>query len=165
LYLAVKYAVHVKHEGGKTVSPLGKNSNGKRTKECGSNLKTMDIWVDGSGALLPGQTARIAVVFGHGSTEILEVGRKTNNEAEYLALIHALKTDVATEATIYSDSQLVVNQLTADWEVEKPHLKPLWTAARQLLQKTGAKLVWIPREQNRAGKVLEKVLGREKKNQ
>lgn len=60
----------------------------------------MEIWIDGSGALLPGQTARIAVVFGDGRTEIHEVGQKTNNEAEYLALINALKTDEATEATL-----------------------------------------------------------------
>lgn len=68
--------------------------------ESGWNLNTMEIWIDGSGALLPGQTARIAVVFGDGRTEIHEVGQKTNNEAEYLALINALKTDEATEATL-----------------------------------------------------------------
>ena len=64
----------------------------------------MEIWIDGSGALLPGQTARIAVVFGDGRTEIHEVGQKTN-------LINALKTDEATEATVYSDISNKLRQL------------------------------------------------------
>jgi ribonuclease HI len=72
----------------------------------------MEIWVDGSGALLPRQIARIAVVYGDGQSLVEEVEVKTNNQAEYLALIKALKSKEAFGAAIYTDSQLLVGHLT-----------------------------------------------------
>lgn len=117
----------------------------------------MNIWIDGSGALLEGQQARIAVVGEDGWTVVNRgIGKKTNNEAEYLALIEALRHQQGKGATIYTDSQLLVGHLTKGWKIRAWNLKPLFLEARSLLKERGAALKWIPREQNRAGKLLEK---------
>jgi ribonuclease HI len=84
-----------------------------------------------------------------------EVGIKTNNQAEYLALIKALMSGQAVSAVIYTDSQLLVGHLTKNWNVRDPKLKALWKEAEDWLRKTGAKLEWVPRAKNRAGKLLE----------
>ena len=56
------------------------------------------------------------------------IGYATNNEAEYKALIKAL--DCATghcrgNVEHFSDSQLLVNQMTGHWKVKAQNLKPL----------------------------------------
>ena len=93
---------------------------------------------------------------------LLEDGRKiirdatsphTNNEAEYLAVIVALtKFPEATE--VCSDSQLVVRQLNGEYKVNKPELLYLWRRIQALLNNRKAKFIWIPREENPAGRLL-----------
>lgn len=67
----------------------------------------------------------------------------TNNEAEYLALIHALShissafREVAADLkaitlAVRTDSQLVVGQLCSGWKVKALHLKPLVLEAKTL---------------------------------
>ncbi len=56
------------------------------------------------------------------------IGKATNNEAEYKALIKAL--DCATghcreSVEHYSDSELVIKQLSGEYRVKAPNLKPL----------------------------------------
>jgi len=106
--------------------------------------------------LLEGQKAKACVVFEDGDMKITEFDRGTNNEMEYTALIHALSDPRADRATIYTDSQLLVGQLTQGWKVNAEHLRPLNERARALLAQRKATLIWVPRGQNRAGKVLEK---------
>lgn len=113
----------------------------------------MKIWVDGSG--WNGKESRWCVAFEDG--RILKKSieeRRTNNEMEYFALIKALemcdKGDV-----IYSDSQLVVGQVTKGWRITKEHLFPLVMKAKKLIEEKEAKLEWIPREENYAGHLLE----------
>lgn len=112
------------------------------------------IWVDGAGALFEGQKASIAFVSEDGAENIKELGRMTNNEAEYLAVIEALKT-FPKGCTIYSDSQLVVGQLTKGWKVKSKNLLPYFKEAMNLMSEKQATLVWIPRKDNRAGHLLE----------
>src|SRR5262249_50219831 len=102
----------------------------------------MEIWVDGSGVLLPGQIAQIAVMYADGQSLVERVGVMTNNQAEYRALIKALKSKHALGAIIHTDSQLLVGHLTKNWKGWEPKLKELWKEASDLLQKTGAKLEW-----------------------
>jgi ribonuclease HI len=82
--------------------------------------------------------------------------KHSNNEAEYIAVIEALQMKKAKGSTIYSDSQLVVNQVNGEWACKTPLLKPLRDQAQELLKKKKATLVWVPREENKAGKVLER---------
>ncbi len=116
----------------------------------------MKIWIDGAGALLEGQRAKTCVVFEDGDTEVTSFDRGTNNEMEYRALLQALSDDRSAGATIHTDSQLLVGQLTKGWKVNAENLRPLHAEARDRVARQNATLVWVPREQNRAGKVLEK---------
>ncbi len=119
------------------------------------------IFIDGSGASLEGQIARICVItYGaHDnpvSTLLQEIGRATSNEAEYLALIAALKDPNSEGCHIYTDSMLLVGQLTKNWNVKADNLKPLYKEAYGLLNERKAVLSWMPRHANTAGKLLEK---------
>jgi ribonuclease HI len=116
----------------------------------------MKIWTDGAGASLEGQKAKTCIVFEDGDVKVTEYDHGTNNEMEYTALIQALSDPRADGATIFTDSQLLVGQLTRKWKVRAENLRPLNERARPLLTRRKATLVWVPREENRAGKVLEK---------
>jgi ribonuclease HI len=64
------------------------------------------------------------------------LGIRTNNYAEYAAVITAIKFAKhlgADELLIMSDSQLVVNQVKGNWRVMHIELKPLRAEARKLL--------------------------------
>jgi len=68
------------------------------------------------------------------------LGVKTNNEAEYLALIAALTWISQNQSQLqilkisfYSDSQLLVRQINGLYKVKSPHLKPLFSKVQTLL--------------------------------
>jgi len=88
------------------------------------------------------------------------IGLKTNNEAEYMALLAVLKQAVylgIKEITIRGDSLLVVNQVNRKWKCETPHLKPLLKQAWEYLAYIPRyKLKWIPRTQNTYADALSK---------
>ena len=87
-----------------------------------------------------------------------DVGDKTNNEAEYLALIEALSlaSKKAGSIEIRSDSRLIVNQMEGGYRVKDPELKPLWEKAQNLAVRLGSvRLKWVPRDENLAGLWLD----------
>ena len=80
------------------------------------------------------------------------IGRATNNQAEYRALIAAL-TEAhrlgATEASVYLDSELVVRQLNGRYRVKNASLKPLYYEASRLLSRLKSFTIsHVPRRQN-----------------
>jgi ribonuclease HI len=106
---------------------------------------------------------------GYGSYEIMSEGepvrlsreefggRITNNQAEYMTLIEALKwlaadlDDTRSKATveINGDSQLVINQINGTWKVKNERMAPLVAQARELLRQFGkAKISWHPRAES-----------------
>lgn len=63
------------------------------------------------------------------------LGRATNNEAEYQALILGLESARKFEPEVLvclSDSQLIVSQLNGRYRVKKPHLGLLFAKVRQV---------------------------------
>ena len=87
-----------------------------------------------------------------------DVGDKTNNEAEYLALIEALSlaSKRAGSIEIRSDAELIVKQMEGGYRVKDPELKPLWEKAQNLAVRLGSvRLKWVPRDENLAGLWLE----------
>lgn len=78
----------------------------------------------------------------------------TNNEEEYRGVIAALNL-CAEGDEIRTDSKLVVEQVARRFKVKKPHLKNLCETVKDLLFIKKAKLTWIGRESNLAGKVFE----------
>jgi acyl dehydratase/ribonuclease HI len=81
------------------------------------------------------------------------IGRTTNNVAEYYALIAALDYAAANgikRLRVFSDSQLIVNQIKGLYKVKHPDLKPLHERAKK--QAAGLEfftIQYVPREQNR----------------
>lgn len=120
----------------------------------------MNIFVDGSGFSPKTKTSR-AYILSEDKKIIVDIVKneeKTNNEMEYWALIGALKH--ASEGdTIYTDSKLLVGQCTQNWKCNFDHLKVLKDLCIPTIKEKKIKLVWIPREENLAGKFLEKELG------
>jgi ribonuclease HI len=78
----------------------------------------------------------------------------TNNVAEYTAAIRALRWladehRTGTSIALYSDSHLLVNQLSGKWRVKSSQLRPLWSEARELLARfADSRPIWVSREQN-----------------
>jgi len=80
------------------------------------------------------------------------IGRHTNNVAEYYALIAALDYAEASgirRLRVFSDSQLIVNQMKGLYKVKHPDLRPLHERAKK--QAAGLEafaIQYVPREQN-----------------
>lgn len=65
------------------------------------------------------------------------LGRMTNNEAEYHAVINALgraKVLHARRVVLFSDSELVIRQLRGEYQVRKAHLHDLFLRVKDLEQ-------------------------------
>lgn len=84
------------------------------------------------------------------------IGLATNNQAEYQAVIEALKYLIenfsGSNITVqfYLDSQLVVEQLSGNYKIKNEGLKSLFNEARVLILQLGGQISFthIPREQN-----------------
>lgn len=82
------------------------------------------------------------------------LGSKTNNEAEYLALLLGIfllqkQLGVGDSVRITSDSELIVNQLSGLYKVKRPHLKPLYALAQQKIKAINANVMHVLREENK----------------
>ena len=114
------------------------------------------IYTDGASRGNPGPAA-IGAVIKDGQGRVLgkisrRIGRTTNNQAEYQAVIAALEEAVrlgVAGVVIKSDSELVVEQINGRYRVKNPALKPLHQRVRELqsLFQSFA-IASIPRRQN-----------------
>jgi len=87
------------------------------------------------------------------------LGEKTNNQAEYLALIDGLKAIAdwkPDQLEVFLDSKLVVEQVNGAWKVKEPELKELHKQATELLQQFGDRVTvkHVGREENRGADKL-----------
>ncbi len=90
------------------------------------------------------------------------IGVKTNNQAEYMAVIEALKyikenfSGEVITADFYLDSKLVIEQLNQRYKLKNEGLKPLFWEIRNLMIKLDGKIsfIHIPREKNKEADVL-----------
>lgn len=75
----------------------------------------------------------------------------TNNEAEYLALLEAVrmaKQHGAEKLVVQTDSQLLFHQVRGEWRVREPRLRALLEAVRKEAGSMSLEMRWVPREQN-----------------
>lgn len=124
------------------------------------------IYTDGGARGNPGPSAGAFVVILDGRIihkNALYFGVRTNNEAEYGALIAALswlsknKTLVKNKAAIiYMDSELVVKQLTGLYKIKNNNLKILANKVKTLEKKIEGEVFYksIVREKNRLADTL-----------
>lgn len=81
------------------------------------------------------------------------LGNKTNNEAEYLALVIGLlliKKELHPDDTIHviSDSELLIRQMNKIYKVKKPELKALYDVAQFYLSPVAHTCTHVLREYN-----------------
>jgi|SRR5690348_12242923 len=79
------------------------------------------------------------------------VGRQDNNVAEYLALMEALQRAVQLRAKrlhVYSDSQVIVRQMTGQYLCRSPRLYSLNWVCRKLARSLGFSISHLARERN-----------------
>lgn len=123
------------------------------------------IHTDGGARGNPGPAGAGAVIECEDKTIQLKkyLSKKTNNQAEYEALILALShiiNDLQDDgrtitAFCYLDSELVVNQLNGDYKVKNEGIKPLYAQVCDLSSKFHEiHFKHIPRSENQAADLL-----------
>ena len=120
----------------------------------GSIKLKISVYVDGSGGSNGGFGFFVKET---GESLYEKKSNITNNQAEYLAIISALKKFVDTddEITIYSDSKNTVNQLNHEFAINNEKLRDLARESWLIIGKfSNLSIVWIPRKENLAGKML-----------
>lgn len=129
----------------------------KNSSKCNkSDAVAIKIYIDGAARNNPGP-AGVGIYLKRGDKVLLEqgffLGEKTNNQAEYLALVislifveqYAKKED---QILIHSDSQLLVRQMTGIYAVRDEMLKKIKAVAIKLLQNYKATFCHVYRKDN-----------------
>ena len=119
----------------------------------GIKLK-ISVYVDGSGGSNSGFGFFVKET---GESFYEKKSEITNNQAEYMAIILALKkfVDTDNEITIYSDSKNTVNQLNHEFAINNEKLRDLARESWVIIARfSNLLIVWIPRKENLAGKML-----------
>src|SRR3989344_967437 len=125
-----------------------------------SQINKISVHVDGGSRGNPGPAA-VGVVFGAPLNKSYSnyLGIKTNNEAEYSAVVFALqklksllgKNNLKdTEVQFFMDSELAVKQLNYEYKIESPNIIPSFIKIHNLRLSFGdVKFTHVPREQNK----------------
>jgi len=129
--------------------------------------KRIEIYVDGGSRGNPGPSGVGVVILDAGGKRLKEIskyiGETTNNIAEYNALIYGLEEALILridEIVVNLDSELVARQLTGDYRVKDPGLKPLFERAMNMLKSFKSfEIRHIEREKNKeADKLVNKAI-------
>mgnify|MGYP005845942321 CR=1 FL=1 len=101
--------------------------------------KRLMIFSDGGARGNPGPAAAAFIILSENgqvlTTNSRYLGLRTNNQAEYEALIAALHfaaTTDAEEVICHLDSELVVKQLTGEYTIKNSALRKLWSKVKEL---------------------------------
>ena len=103
--------------------------------------KRIVIYIDGGSRGNPGPSGVGVVILDASGKRLKEIskyiGETTNNIAEYSALLYGLEEALmlrADEIVVNLDSELAARQLTGDYRVKDPGLKPLFERAMNMLK-------------------------------
>ena len=120
-------------------------------------VQEMKIYVDAAARGNPGKSGIGVVVCDHSEVVVAKlseyIGQATNNVAEYTALIYALLEALilgAKRVSVFSDSELVVKQISGEYAVKNEELKRLRKQIEHL--RKGFKelnITFIRREENK----------------
>lgn len=122
-------------------------------------MNDLTINCDGGARGNPGPSASAFVVKDTNQQIIHEqgfyIGNTTNNQAEYHAVVEALKylakNHPTARLTFYLDSQLVVNQINGTFKVKDPNIKIKYDTVQRIIKESNLninKFEYIPRAQN-----------------
>lgn len=98
-----------------------------------TNVQTLKVFTDGGAEGNPGPAA-IGVVFEDKNGKVVfehseSIGRATNNQAEYKAVLYALRNAKRyhpEKTVIHSDSKLIVRQLQGKYKIKNHNIKDLF---------------------------------------
>ena len=115
------------------------------------------IYTDGASRGNPGKAGAGFVIYSPEGKKIGEgsryLGIKTNNQAEYYALLFALEETLTLgikDIEIKSDSELLVKQLNGEYRVKSPSIKPLYEQVRKLMKNfENVSITHVKREYNK----------------
>ena len=121
----------------------------------------MNGFFDGASRGNPGKAGAGALMINSDGKVVWEkalfLGEKTNNEAEYMALITLLKAakeQGIRSLSVFGDSKLVISQVSRQWKINLPHLRLLAQEAWTLSEGMDISYHWIPREKNKRADIL-----------
>lgn len=110
----------------------------KRPSEVG--LVAAKLYTDGGSRSNPGQSAGAYIICTMDNSVVKKsgfyLGLKTNNQAEYQALLKGLQRSVELEIrklNVFMDSELIVKQLKGLYKVKNKDLKPLYLQVKELI--------------------------------
>jgi ribonuclease HI len=136
---------------------LTRDSDGSIFEAAGQITELMSelvAYVDGGSLGNPGPSGIGVVIAGSesGPVHIAKwIGRQDNNVAEYAALMEALQYAVSLKARklhVYSDSQVVVRQMTGEYRCRSPRLYSLHWTCRKLARSLSFSISYVPRADN-----------------
>ncbi|MCB1327718.1 MAG: ribonuclease HI family protein [Spirochaetales bacterium] len=116
------------------------------------------LYCDGAARGNPGPASIGAVILQEKSEAVVAevseaIGRATNNEAEYRALIRGLERAVELKADrlrVRMDSELIVKQILGKYRVRNERLRPLYEEVRSLLLRIPTwSIEHVPRDRNK----------------
>ena len=117
-------------------------------------MSELVAYVDGGSLGNPGPSG-IGVVINGGASGPIRIakwiGHQDNNVAEYAALMEALQCAVALNARklhVFSDSQVVVRQMTGEYTCRSPRLYSLHWTCRKLARSLSFSISHVPRKDN-----------------
>ncbi|MBZ5721827.1 MAG: ribonuclease HI family protein [Acidobacteriia bacterium] len=117
-------------------------------------MSNLVAYVDGGSLGNPGPSGIGVVISGSedGKIRIAKwIGHQDNNVAEYVALLEALQYALALKAKtlhVYSDSQVVVKQMSGEYNCRSPRLYSLNFVCRKLARSLDFSISHVPRERN-----------------
>ncbi len=130
------------------------------------------MYVDGSSRGNPGPSGIGVLIYDADNRDLpirtvcTPIGKTTNNKAEYEALIEGLLTVLQMrldDIAIFSDSNLVVNQVVGDWKVNEDRLLKFRDKARELMKLIpDCTLSFITGKRNKAADAVSKRASRMK---
>ncbi len=94
------------------------------------------------------------------------IGHQDNNVAEYVALLEALQCALSLKAEalhVYSDSQVVVRQMSGEYTCRSPRLYSLHWTCRKLARAMNFSISHVPRERNAEANHLANCAVRERR--
>jgi ribonuclease HI len=119
-------------------------------------VKGWHIYIDGASLGNPGQSGAGIVAYDEQGNELwresAHLGTMTNNMAEYEALVRALRRAremAITSVFVYTDSQLVANQILGSYRVKNDRLRQYLQEAQSMIEDFNSfQIRHIPREKN-----------------
>ncbi len=117
-------------------------------------MSDLVAYIDGGSLGNPGPSGIGVIIDGStdGTIRIAKcIGRQDNNVAEYVALLEALQCALGLKAKtlhVFSDSEVMVKQMSGEYNCRSPRLYSLNWICRKLARSLDFSISHVPRENN-----------------